>query len=143
MTVDLGPLRRTIGALQEALFTYQSRTTDESLRVLLRDATIQRFEFTFEVAWKTLKRFLEENSIEPIDRLTNRQLFRLGFEQGLLRDSAAWMLYLGRRNPTSHVYSEAIAAQVFEVIPEFLEDARFLLAQLERRLGEDDRSSHA
>jgi nucleotidyltransferase substrate binding protein (TIGR01987 family) len=143
MTVDLRPLRRTIGALQEALFTYQSRTTDESLRVLLRDATIQRFEFTFEVAWKTLKRFLEENSIEPIDRLTNRQLFRLGFEQGLLRDSAAWMLYLGRRNLTSHVYSEAIAAQVFEVIPEFLEDARFLLAQLEQRLGEDDRSSHA
>jgi nucleotidyltransferase substrate binding protein (TIGR01987 family) len=143
MTVDLGPLRRTIGALQEALFTYQSRTTDESLRVLLRDATIQRFEFTFEVAWKTLKRFLEENSIEPIDRLTNRQLFRLGFEQGLLRDSTAWMLYLGRRNLTSHVYSEAIAAQVFEVIPEFLEDARFLLAQLEQRLGEDDRSSHA
>jgi len=143
MTVDLGPLRRTIGALQEALFTYQSRTTDESLRVLLRDATIQRFEFTFEVAWKTLKRFLEENSIEPIDRLTNRQLFRLGFEQGLLRDSAAWMLYLGRRNLTSHVYSEAIARQVFEVIPQFLEDARFLLAQLEQRLGEDDRSPHA
>ncbi len=143
MTVDLGPLQRTIGALQEALFTYQSRTTDESLRVLLRDATIQRFEFTFEVAWKTLKRFLEENSIEPIDRLTNRQLFRLGFEQGLLRDSAAWMLYLGRRNLTSHVYSEAIARQVFEVIPQFLEDARFLLAQLEQRLGEDDRSPHA
>ncbi len=143
MTVDLGPLRRTIGALQEALFAYQSRTTDESLRVLLRDATIQRFEFTFEVAWKTLKRFLEENSIEPIDRLTNRQLFRLGFEQGLLRDSAAWMLYLGRRNLTSHVYSEAIARQVFEVIPQFLEDARFLLAQLEQRLGEDDRSPHA
>ncbi len=143
MTVDLGPLRRTIGALQEALFTYQSRTTDESLRVLLRDATIQRFEFTFEVAWKTLKRFLEESSIESIDRLTNRQLFRLGFEQGLLRDSAAWMLYLGRRNLTSHVYSEAIAAQVFEVIPQFLEDARFLLAQLEQRLGEDDRSPHA
>jgi nucleotidyltransferase substrate binding protein (TIGR01987 family) len=129
--------------LQEALFAYQNRAADESLRMLLRDATIQRFAFTFEVAWKTLKRFLEENSIEPIDRLTNRQLFRLGFEQGLLRDSAAWMLYLGRRNLTSHVYSEAIAAQVFEVIPEFLEDARFLLAQLEQRLGEDDRSSHA
>ncbi len=143
MTVDLGPLRRTIGALQEALFASQNRAADESLRMLLRDATIQRFEFTFEVAWKTLKRFLEENSIEPIDRLTNRQLFRLGFEQGLLRDSAAWMLYLGRRNLTSHVYSEAIARQVFEVIPQFLEDARFLLAQLEQRLGEDDCSPHA
>jgi hypothetical protein len=77
MTVDLGPLRRTIGALQEALFAYQNRAADESLRMLLRDATIQRFAFTFEVAWKTLKPFLEENSIEPIDRLTNRQLFRL------------------------------------------------------------------
>ena len=81
MTVDLGPLRRTIGALQEALFASQNRAADESLRMLLRDATIQRFAFTFEVAWKTLKRFLE--------------------------------------------------------------DARFLLAQLEQRLGEDDRSPHA
>jgi hypothetical protein len=89
MTVDLGPLRHTISALQEALFTYQSRMTDESLRVLLRDATIQRFKFTFEVAWKTLRRFMAENNIEQVDRLTNRQLFRLGFEQGLLRDSAA------------------------------------------------------
>jgi nucleotidyltransferase substrate binding protein (TIGR01987 family) len=133
MTIDLGPLRRTIDALQEALATYQSRAADESLRALLRDAAIQRFEFTFEVAWKTLKRFLEENSIESIDRLTNRQLFRLGFEQGLLRDSAAWMRYLQRRNLTSHVYSEVIAAQVFEVIPEFLDDARFLLTELEQR----------
>jgi hypothetical protein len=77
----LGPLRRTIGVLQEALFASQNRAADESLRMLLRDATIQRFAFTFEVAWKTLKRFLE--------------------------------------------------------------DARFLLAQLEQRLGEDDRSPHA
>jgi nucleotidyltransferase substrate binding protein (TIGR01987 family) len=133
MTIDLGPLRRTIDALQEALATYQSRAADESLRALLHDAAIQRFEFTFEVAWKTLKRFLEENSIESIDRLTNRQLFRLGFEQGLLRDSAAWMRYLQRRNLTSQVYSEVIAAQVFEVIPEFLDDARFLLTELEQR----------
>ena len=81
MTVDLGSLRRTIGVLQEALFASQNRAADESLRMLLRDATIQRFAFTFEVAWKTLKRFLE--------------------------------------------------------------DACFSLAQLEQRLGEDDRSPHA
>lgn len=102
---------------------------------LLRDAAIQRFEFTFELAWKTLKRYLERYSLEQVDRLTNRQLFRVGHEQGLLRDSATWLLYLQRRNETSRIYNEAAAVQVFAVIPEFLNDARFLLSRLEERLG--------
>lgn len=135
--LSLESLRRAIAALEESLVVYrreQDAHASPELMRLLRDAAIQRFEFTFEVAWKTLKRYLEIYGLEPVDRWTNRQLFRVGHEQGVLRDAAAWLLYLQRRNETSHVYNEAAAAQVFSAVPQFLDDARFLLMRLEERL---------
>lgn len=137
MAVHLGNLRRAIAALEEGLSAFrreQLNDADPALQVLLRDAVIQRFEFTFEVAWKTLRRYLEEYGLEQIDRATNRQMFRIGCEQGLLRDAEAWLLYLQRRNLTSHVYDQSIAEQIFRTVPDFLEDARWLLARLEERL---------
>lgn len=135
--MHLSNLRRAVNAPDEALVIYErelANHTAPEVQAMLRDATIQRFEFTFEVAWKTLKRYLEEYSLEQVDRMTNRQLFRLGYEQGLLRDAQAWLLYLQRRNLTSHVYSEPTAMQVFEIVPQFLDDVRFLLVHLEERL---------
>lgn len=85
MAVDLSNLRRTVGALDEALAIYRrelANHTAPEVQAMLRDAVIQRFEFTFEVAWRTLKRYLEEYGLEQVDRMTNRQLFRLGYEQG-------------------------------------------------------------
>ncbi len=137
MPVNLVNLRRAIAALDEGLSAFrreQSKGADPALQALLRDAAIQRFEFTFEIAWKTLRRYLEEYSLEQIDRATNRQMFRIGYEQGLLRDAEAWLLYLQRRNLTSHVYDQSIAEQIFRTVPDFLEDARWLLARLEERL---------
>ena len=137
MPIDLANLRRAIAALDEGLSILhreQSNRADPTLQLLLRDAAIQRFEFTFETAWKTLKRYLQEYSLEQVDRATNRQIFRMGYEQGLLRDAEAWLLYLRQRNLTSHVYDQSVAEQIFNTIPQFLEDARWTLAQLEERL---------
>ncbi|MGQ9813721.1 MAG: nucleotidyltransferase substrate binding protein [Candidatus Roseilinea sp.] len=137
MPVDLANLRRAIAALEEGLSIFQreqSSLADPTLQLLLRDAAIQRFEFTFETAWKTLKRYLQEYGLEQVDRATNRQIFRMGYEQGLLRDAEAWLLYLRQRNLTSHVYDQSVAEAIFRTIPEFLEDARWMLARLEERL---------
>lgn len=137
MPVDLANLRRAIAALEEGLSIFQreqSGLADPTLQLLLRDAAIQRFEFTFETAWKTLKRYLQEYGLEQVDRATNRQIFRMGYEQGLLRDAEAWLLYLRQRNLTSHVYDQSVAEAIFRTIPEFLEDARWMLARLEERL---------
>ncbi len=137
MAVDLSNLRRTVGAPDEALAIYRRELANHAaleVQAMLRDAVIQRFKFTFEVAWKTLKRYLEEYGLEQVDRMTNRQRFRLGYEQGLLRDAQAWLLYLQRRNLTGRVYSEPAAMQVFEIAPQFLDDAQSLLARLEEKL---------
>jgi hypothetical protein len=68
-----------------------------------------------------------------VDSLTNRDLFRVGHEQGLLREAEAWLNYLKSRNLTSHTYEPATAAIVFQSAKAFLGDARFLLEQLRAR----------
>lgn len=136
MPIKLTPLEKAIDSLAEALEAHANSSFEPETpeQELMRDGVIQRFEYTFELSWKTLKRFLEEYGLERVDTLTNRELFRLGGEAGLLREVEPWLAYLRRRNQTSHIYSEEIAQEVFRAAVEFLKDAQFLLTQLKSHL---------
>jgi len=129
--LDLTPLAKALAALQRGLVRWQALPGDEELR----DACIQRFEFTFELCWKMLKRRLEldaPNAAE-VDALSFRGLIRAGAEQGLLAEPERWWVYRDRRNITSHTYDEAKAAEVAAVLPGFAADAQALLHALEQR----------
>ncbi|MBH0619321.1 nucleotidyltransferase substrate binding protein, partial [Salmonella enterica] len=104
---------------------------------LMRDGVIQRFEYTYELSHKSLRRSLEETEPAPeaIRELSFPGLIRLGAERGLLRNSwDVWTDHRKARGTTSHTYDSAKAAEVFARIPAFLEDARALLAALEARV---------
>lgn len=84
---------------------------------LYRDGLIQRFEFSFELAWKSAKEYLEnEGVIVPI--ATPRAVFKQAYAAGLLDDQEAWLHILDARNLTSHVYDEESAAAVAQQICE-------------------------
>ena len=89
--LDLRSLKKAVEALKLAFEIYDRNPLAEYLpeKVVLRDGVIQRFEFTFELSWKMLKRYLEEFGLEKVDGLNNRDLFRVGFEQGLLDEPEA------------------------------------------------------
>jgi len=83
---------------------------------LIRDATIQRFEFTFEVVWKTLKLYLEHQGHECGGP---RQTLKKAFAEKLIvtpEDADAWFRMLEDRNLTSHAYDEALASQIYQHI---------------------------
>src|SRR5690606_15416696 len=82
MTLDITPLDKAIARLEEALSAYSADTAN----TLIRDGYIQRFEFTYELAHKMLKRFLERTSPSPeeFDTLSFADLIRSGNERGLL-----------------------------------------------------------
>lgn len=123
MKLDLTPLRNAIQSLDAAL----AKDKDE----FIRDSVIQRFEYTFELSWKLLERHLElELGRENVDRLSRRDLCRVGAEKGLIRDSAKWFEYHSARNITSHAYNVSLADQVYEVARVFSSDAHFLLDKL-------------
>ena len=83
---------------------------------LNRDASIQRFEFTIELAWKTMRRILKYKSI-----LINnpRDTVREAAKEGLIHDPKKWFLYLENRNLTSHVYNEDVAEKIYNTLPDF------------------------
>lgn len=127
--LDLSSFKRAVAALDEVLQVYKQDSNP-----FMRDACIQRFEFTYELAWKMLKRYLETNSANPsqVDEMTSQTLIRTGSEMGLLKSGwDTWAKYRKARSTTSHVYDESKALEVFAVIPDFYLEAVFLLNALE------------
>jgi nucleotidyltransferase substrate binding protein (TIGR01987 family) len=134
MTLDFTPLANATDRLGEGLARYLSDTSDSQIR----DGLIQRFEFTYDLSAKMLRRALEARAAVPeeVDRMSFPTLIRTANEQDLLRgDWSDWHAYRDMRNITSHTYDEAKAVQVVATIPKFLEEARELLRRLQARMG--------
>jgi nucleotidyltransferase substrate binding protein (TIGR01987 family) len=134
--LDYSSLEKAVTTLEISLVAYESGkvSMEPEQRDIIRDGVIQRFEYTFELAWKTIKRYLEMYGLEKVDKLNNRDLFRAGFENGLINDASLWFDYLTDRNQTSHIYDQDIAAEVFSSAQSFLSDVKYLLAQLKERV---------
>jgi len=79
----------------------------------LRDASIQRFEFTYELAWKAIKLWLESKDIVALNA---KEALQAALQQGLLIDGNGWSELHRMRNLTSHTYDEAQAIRVYRFI---------------------------
>ena len=132
MALDFSALVNAVDRLGEGLARYRLDTADTQIR----DGLIQRFEFTYDLSHKLLRRALEEAAANPadIDRMSFPTLIRTGVEQGLVAgDWATWRMFREMRNITSHTYDEAKALQVAGAIPGFLEEAQALVERLQGR----------
>ena len=128
----LTPLHKAVSALLEALAT-PTAGLDELAISMRRDAIIQRFEFTYELCWKTMRRILETTAArsKTDELLSMKDLYRLAFEAGIIANPQSWFEYNEARNITSHVYDEKKAKLVLAAVVKFAPDAAELLAKLE------------
>ena len=129
--LDLSSLSKALESLSKAVERSRREPDDEEVR----DAVIQRFEYSYELCWKMLKRAIERESPVPaeVDRMSFRQLVREGGERGFIAEVEHWMEYRSQRNITSHTYDQAKAASVYRTTLRFLPDALSLLARLQER----------
>lgn len=81
-----------------------------------RDAVIQRFEFTYELAWKMLKLSLEK---EGIIARSPRETLQEALQTGFIADGNAWSELQQKRNLTTHTYDEGLAEEVYQYIHDF------------------------
>ncbi len=137
MALDLSSLEKAVGMLKKAV----DLTSPENLAAMTEDqqdltkaGVIQYFEFTYELCWKFMKRWLEMNmGAVYVDGVTRRELFRLSAESGLISDVEQWMDYHHARNETSHTYARDTAEEIFQTAKTFLADAQTLLEHLEEK----------
>lgn len=113
-------LKKALNALDSALALEKSD--------IVRDGTIQRYEYSIELAWKTAKKVMGSASTAP------KVIVREMASQGLIDDPARWLDYLDDRNLSSHTYKEEIAERVYQSAGRFAVDARKLLEKLEQLL---------
>ncbi len=106
---SLSKLEAAVARLGEAL-------GEDKSNPLYLDATVQRFEFVFELAWKTLKRALE---LEGLVCRTPRETFKAAYQVGWLNDEELWVQMLDDRNVTSHTYDEPLAAEIYDNIKSY------------------------
>lgn len=126
VNLSLTPLKKAIGSLAEAI--------DQPFDPFIRDATIQRFEYTFELSWKILQRYLQLQT--PNTTINVKDLFRIAARMELIDNPEPWFEYLKARNLTSHTYNEITANETYSVAQRFLPDAIHLLTKLEAAVGD-------
>ena len=137
MLLDLSSYKKCIKSLSIAIAVYQKHSDERcnaDLLLTIQAGVIQNFEFTYEQAWKYMKRWLEINvSSTIVDGVTRRELFRLAAEQRLIDSVEIWMRFHQARNITSHTYDAQISGEVVQVAVEFDSYAQDLLSKLEAR----------
>jgi nucleotidyltransferase substrate binding protein (TIGR01987 family) len=138
MSLDTASLARSIDALASAVALCEDRTLMATLgdagASTMRAGAIQHFEFTYELCWKMMRRWLERNDTpDEYSGLSRRELFRRAARHGLIGDINPWLRYHEARNLTSHTYAAETAERVYRELAAFVGDARSLLAVLEAR----------
>jgi len=131
--LELTSFRKAIDSLRESLDWYRDESTVAPSEIL-RDSAIQRFEYTYELGWKMMRRWLEANiGATYVDGISRKELFRMAAEQRLIDDPLKWFEYHEARNQSSHTYDESVAQDVFNVVGSFLDDVEKFLKVLESR----------
>jgi nucleotidyltransferase substrate binding protein (TIGR01987 family) len=99
---------------QKSLLYLQEALQIENPDVIQRAGMIQFFEMTFELAWNTLKDYLQAQGFNEIK--SPRSAIKKGFEIDLITDGEGWLKLLEDRNLTAHAYDEVMAKEIEKLI---------------------------
>ena len=124
---------------QKALARLQQFIDKGELSELEEQGLIKAFEYTYELAWTTIKDFLEYKG--QTDIYGSRDAIRKAFESGLIDDGENWMDMLKSRNRTSHTYNEETAREISQAVVEvYYSLLKELKAKLKSLRSDSDQS---
>jgi nucleotidyltransferase substrate binding protein (TIGR01987 family) len=131
--LDLESFSRVTARLREALHEYEADPSN----LYILDSVIKRFELTYELSVRSLRRFLVDYSISAteIQDMSFQGIVRRGDKEGLLLNGwPKWNDYREARNETVHTYREEKAREIAEKAKPFLVEAEYMLDNLKQRL---------
>lgn len=117
---QISQLTKALARLKEAL--------DFPKTAMNKDASIQRFEFSFELCWKLMQGIAQEKGLVEI--LTPRDSIRTAAQLKLINNVELWFDFLKDRNLSSHLYDEGVSLNIYEDIKKFLPEAEEFLTKI-------------
>lgn len=124
--------KKALAQLNEA----EELSRQRALSRLENQGLIQAFEFTFELAWNTLKDFLTSKGIQEL--FGSKDTARAAFKRQLIMDDEGWAIMLTDRNRSSHTYNQETADEIVEHIhTRFVDLFRQLSATLDAHLADE------
>ncbi len=106
---------------------------DQGFGDVFLDLAVKRFEFTYEMSWKAIKRYLDYIGISAS---SPRACFKEAFSQGLLADEQIWLEMIESRNLSSHIYSQDEVSGILMRLDDYKAAFDRLLQRLEEKQGE-------
>jgi nucleotidyltransferase substrate binding protein (TIGR01987 family) len=127
-------LNQKISSCQQALATL-AEAVQMPFSMIVRDACIQRFEYSFESLWKLLKVYLAQH--EGLLCNSPKSCFREALAVGLLgvTETETCLIMTDDRNLTSHTYLEPVAEAIYQKLPGYLEVMQGLLTNIQTHAG--------
>lgn len=107
--------KKALIKLQEALEQEKKQSLSEDTMQIIIDGVLHRFEFTFELAWKTMKDYLEYMGITNKTG-SPRENIQQAFKQGIIEDGEVWIKIMLSRNELSHLYDEEASRRIYNNI---------------------------
>jgi nucleotidyltransferase substrate binding protein (TIGR01987 family) len=98
----------------KALQKLETALQQREFSILEKDGVIQRFEFTVELAWKTLQDLLNERGHSHIKG--PKPVIKQAFKDEIIKDGQGWIDMLDDRNKSTHLYDESFAGDIFNKI---------------------------
>ena len=130
-TLDSTSFEKALNSLFEVIEVYSS----DKNNLITRDSMILRFEYTYSLSLKMIKRYLAKSAFvfENLEGMSFNEMIRQANKMGLLRSNLEkWDDYRQKRNLTSHTYDEEAAKSVVSIIEDFAQEAEFLLTSLKK-----------
>lgn len=109
----------------------KSEINELGLSDIYLDLIVKRFEFTYEMSWKAIKRYLD---FAGISVKNPRESYKEAFAQGLIKEQNTWLVMIEQRNLSSHVYNEAEIAIIFDKIEQYLSSFEELSNSLKAKI---------
>ena len=137
MNLDISSLQKALLRLEKSMAYLNSEMSrrDPDLKEEFEAAAVQVYEFTYELAFKMIRRQLSQISASPqeLKEMAFMDVIRSATEAGLIREALPFKRYREARNLTSHTYDQGCADEIISLLDSFAADVRFLVRQLESR----------
>lgn len=126
--LDIEYLRKAQASLIKAYEIYSTDTaTNQDMCDIFSDSCVKRFEYTFETAWKVMKKYFKLQYHKTEEELTMNNIFRFMEGYGFTDSWLKWKEYYAKRNSTAHEYNINKSRNLISIIPDFIADVNFLL----------------